>query len=162
MPDTTNTTGTDDAPRGGQGFPAENPDGTPALIGQDAYTKQVQLDRINRGNVTVLTGNYADLQRMGETLAGGPGAAKNLSDAFAAPPGVNVSDENVMTPPQAAAAAGRYDRETIRTGLAEAPPAPTPRENKETNSVDPGSVSPKAESSGSTSASTTPSATKKP
>lgn len=153
MPDTHNTTTrpTDSEQlAGGQGFPRNNPDGTPSLVGPDDYTKQIQMDRLNRGNTTVLGGNIADLQRIGEQVAGGPGtkAGANLSETLGAPPGVDPSEDNVVTAPQMAAARGEWDRETERTGLLDAPPEPTPAENKEANPVDPGNQSPTAESKG--------------
>lgn len=154
MSDTHNSTNT--RLQSGDGFPAENPDSSPALVGMSDYTRQLLRDRAEKRNETVLGGNLADLQRMGEMLAGGPGTSTNLSSAFAAPPGVDPKSDTVVTAPQAAAAKGEYDRETVRTGLLDAPPAPTPPENKDATSVDPTSVSPTVESKGGASTPSTP------
>lgn len=163
MPDTHNTTGSDDRLAGGQGFPRENRDGSPALIGPDDYTKQINRERLERGSTTVVGGNFADLQRMGEQIAGGPGTKSGAvsAEVIGAPPGVDPKDDNVVTAPQMAAARGEWDRETERTGLLDAPPDPEPAENRDPNPVDPGNQSPTAEAkTGTTKATTTTTAAK--
>lgn len=149
MPDNTN-------PVGGQGFPPDNRDGTPSLIGKDDYTKWEATQRMNASGQTVLTGNYADLQRLGAEAANG---SINVQNVVAGPPGVNLKSDNVVTPAQHDAARGEVTRETIRTGLLPEPPAPVPAENNSPNPVDPGSQSPTSEAKGS---STPQSATKAP
>ena len=134
---------------GGQGFPKDNPDGTPGLIGPDEYTKQYRIARILGNNTTVLTGNIADVQRAGAEVASGKTVA-----GVAAPPGTDVKSEKVVTPAQQEASRGEFTRETERTGLLEAPPAPVPPENKSPNPVDPTSTSPRAEIRSGTSTST--------
>lgn len=147
MPDSINTT--DTPPAGGQGFPANNPDGTPGLVGPDEYTRWVNIQRYTRPpNQIVVGGNFADLQRMGEVVAGGPGVKGSANPAIATAPTVDPSADNYVTAPQAEAARGEWTRETERVGLLDAPPAPVPAENKEPNAVDPTSVSPTTESKG--------------
>ena len=138
MTDTTFTAG------GGQGFPADNPDGTPGLIGKDDYTRQEAIAKLTRKPQTVLAGNFADLQRLGADAAKG---TINVQSAVATPPGIDAKDKNVVTPAESEAARGEFTRETSRTGLVDAPIAPTPDENKSPNVVDPTSQSPVAESS---------------
>lgn len=146
---------------GGQGFPAENRDGSPALVGPDDYTKQTRINRILQNNTTVLTGNYADLQRAGaEAATGDTSAAVAAVDTG---PGVDLKDDKVITPAQHDADKGEFTRETLRTGLLDAPPESVPAENSEPNVIDPTSQSPQVEgskSSGSMSTSTTSTAAK--
>lgn len=137
MPDTQST-----PPAGGQGFPPENSDGSPSLVGKDDYTKWEATQRLNKGNVTVLSGNYADLQRLGASAATG---TVNVNNAVAAPPGYTLTDKNVVTPAQHEAARGEFTRETQRTGLVSAPVAPEPNVDNTPNPVDPGSQSPTVE-----------------
>ena len=138
MPDTQNTTGTDDTPRGGQGFPADNHrTGEPGLIGKDDFTKQYEIERITRGRVVPLTGNYADLQRIGALIAENKapaGVAVNES--------VDAKSKEFVTPGQHDAAKGEWTVESERAGLVKAPPAPVPADNNEPDSIDPTSVSP--------------------
>lgn len=150
MPDTTNTTGSDNQPRGGQGFPQENRDGSPTLVGPDEYTKAIQMERLNRGHTTVVGGNFADLQRLGEQIAGGKGTSTSVASAIAPPPGLDVKDDNVVTAPQNEAARGEWTRETERVGLLDAPLAPEPAENKDPTPVDPGNQSPTVATKGDT------------
>lgn len=141
MPDSQNTvsSSTEPAPVGGQGFPQENRDGSPALIGKDDFTKQYEIGRLTRGRTEVLAGNYADLQRLGGQIAAG---TVNVQAAIGIPAGIDPKDSTVLTPAQADAAKGEYNVETARTGLVAAPPVPVPRENKDPESIDPTSVSP--------------------
>lgn len=132
-------------PAGGQGFPAENRDGTPSLIGKDDYTRWEATQRINKSHDTVLVGNLADLQRIGAELAVG-----NAVKGVAAPPGVDPKASNVVTPAQHEAARGEFTRETARAGLVEAPVAPKPNVDTSPNPVDPTSQSPKVETSATT------------
>ena len=147
---------------GGQGFPPDNPDGTPGLVGPDEYTKTTRINRILQNNTTVLTGNYADLQRAGAEAATGQTNA-GLA-AIDTGPGVDPKDDKIVTPAQHDASKGEFTRETLRTGLLEEPVAPEPKENNSPDPVDPTSTSPTAEakskSSGSANITTTP-ATKK-
>lgn len=140
MPENTN-------PVGGQGFPPDNRDGTPGLVGKDDYTKWEANQRANASGQTVLVGNLADLQRLGAEAATG---TVNVNNAIAAPPGIDTKDKSVVTPAQHDAARGEVTRETIRTGLLPEPPAPVPAENTSPNPVDPGSQSPTSESKGKT------------
>lgn len=131
-----------------QGFPQENRDGSPALIGPDAYTRQLLRQRADRDYTTqVVTGNYADLQRAGADAAQGLGSTSSAK-AIASPPGLDIKDSSVISPAQQEAARGEWTRETERTGLLDAPPAPIPAENRDPNPVDPGSVSPTVELKG--------------
>ena len=136
---------------GGQGFPADNPDGTPGLIGKDDYTRELAIKNASRRNETVLAGNFADLQRLGADAAAG---TINVQSAVQAPPGVDPSAKNVVTPAQAEASRGEYTRETERTGLVTAPVIPDPPENTSARVIDPGSTSPKAEPKTSTTTAT--------
>lgn len=147
MPENTN-------PVGGQGFPPDNRDGTPALVGKDDYTKWEANQRANASGQTVLVGNFADLQRLGAEAA--TGGSINVQAAVAAPPGVNVKDSDVVTPAQHDAVRGEVTRETIRTGLLPEPPAPVPAENTSPNPVDPGSQSPTVETKGGSATKTAP------
>lgn len=126
---------------GGQGFPPDNLDGSPGLVGKDDYTREEAIHRLTRTPQTVLAGNFADLQRLGADAAAG---TVNVQSAVAAPPGVDPSAKNVVTPAQAEAARGEFTRETERKGLIDAPVAPTPPENRSPNPVDPTSTSPQA------------------
>ena len=126
---------------GGQGFPADNADGTPGLIGKDDYTRELAIKNASRRNETVLAGNFADLQRLGADAAAG---TINVQKAVVAPPGVDASAKNVVTPAQAEASRGEFTRETERTGLVTAPLIPDPPENKSPSPVDPTSTSPEA------------------
>ena len=147
MPDNTDIVATG----GGQGFPPDNADGTPGLIGKDEYTRQLAIRNATRGNEKVLSGNFADLQRLGAEAANG---TINIQSVVPAPPGIDLKDKNVVTPAQSEAARGEVTRETIRTGLLEAPPAVDPPENKSPNPVDPTSTSPTTLSRSGTSTST--------
>ena len=140
---------------GGQGFPADNPDGTPGLVGKDDYTRELAIKNASRKNETVLSGNFADLQRLGADVAAG---TVNVQKAVVAPPGIDPKAENVVTPAQSEANRGEWTRESERAGLVDAPEAVDPPENKSANPVDPTSQSPRAESAGS---STTPAPAKK-
>lgn len=132
------------------GFPPENKDGTPGLIGPDDFTRQLMLARANKvGGTAVVGGNYADLQRMGEVAATG-----DKNPAFQAGPGVDLSSDRYVTAAQAEAARGEWTRETERTGLLTEPPAPEPKENKSADPVDPTSTSPTTRASGSSTPST--------
>lgn len=121
---------------GGQGFPPDNADGTPGLIGKDDYTRELAVFNATRRPQTVVVGNIADIQRHG-----GDGAVKR-------------GDEGVVSPAQAEASRGEFTRETQRTGLIDAPVAPTPPENKSPNPVDPTSTSPTTQNRSATSTST--------
>lgn len=147
-------------PQGGQGFPADNRDGTPSLIGKDEYTRWEATQRINRGHVDVLSGNYADLQRIGAEIATGSTSTSN--SAVAAPPGVDVKSDTVVTPAQAEAARGEWTRETERVGTLGPPPAHVPAENTEPDSIDPGSQSPVQVSKGDQAKSSSPQPATKP
>lgn len=130
-----------------RGFPADNRDGTPGLIGPDEHTRSLiraRADKVSGANVAV--GNYADLQRLGADAAQGVGTAPK---AIATAPGVDIKNSTVISPAQAEAAKGEYTRETERAGLLDAPTPATPAENREPNPVDPGSVSPTTEAKGS-------------
>jgi hypothetical protein len=152
MPDSQNTTNTDNV-QGGQGFPADNRDGTPGLIGKDAFTIKYETEKLNRGHTTVLTGNYADLQRLGGQIASG---TVNPQSAVVAPPGVDVKDKSVLTPAQHDAARGEWTVESERAGLVSQPVPPIPSPDNSPNSVDPTSVSPRAETKGTPTSSTKP------
>ncbi len=132
---------------GGQGFPADNPDGTPGLIGKDDYTRELAVLNATRRPATVLSGNYADLQRLGADTAAG---TINVQSAVVAPPGIDAKAKNVVTPAQAEASRGEFTRETERTGLITAPEPVEPAENKSPDPVDPTSTSPTTRASGST------------
>ncbi len=121
---------------GGQGFPPDNADGTPGLIGKDDYTRQLAIHNASRRPQTVVVGNIADIQRYG-----GDGAAKR-------------GDKGVVSPGQAEAARGEFTRETERTGLLDAPIPADPPENKSPNPVDPTSTSPTTLNRSGTSTST--------
>lgn len=125
-------------PQGGQGFPPDNKDGTPSLIGKDEYTRWEATQRLNRVPTTVLAGNFADLQRLGTEVA----TNTTVNSALAPPPGINPKDDNVVTPAQQEAARGEWTRETERVGTLDAPPAHVPADNTEPDSIDPGSQSP--------------------
>lgn len=140
---------------GGQGFPADNPDGTPGLVGPDEYTKQSRIARILGNNTTVLTGNIADVQRAGAEAATGK-ADKSVDTG----PGVDPKSDKIVTPAQAEAARGEWTRETERTGLLDAPVVPEPKENKSPDPVDPTSTSPRAESKTASGTSTSTAAKK--
>lgn len=137
---------------GGQGFPADNPDGTPGLIGKDDYTRELAIKNATRRPETVLAGNFADLQRLGADAASG---TVNVQSAVAIPPGVDAKAKNVVTPAEAEASRGEFTRETERKGLIDVPVPATPPENKSPNPVDPTSTSPVAEVRSGTSTSTT-------
>lgn len=130
----------ENTPGSGLGFPPDNPDGTPGLVGKDDYTRWEATQRINKSHDTVLAGNYADLQRIGAELAVG-----NAVKGVAAPPGVDPKSPNVVTPAQHEAARGEYTRETARTGLVDERVGPEPAVNTTANPVDPGSKSPTVE-----------------
>lgn len=152
MPDSQNTTNTDSQPlTGGQGFPADNRDGTPGLIGKDDFTREYEMSRLQRGRQEVLTGNYADLQRIGALLADNKATA-----GVAANPTVDPSAKNVLTPAQHDAAKGEWTVESERAGLVDAPAAPIPADNREPNSIDPGSTSPEVQAKGTQSATKSP------
>lgn len=136
---------------GGQGFPKDNPDGTPGLIGKDDYTRQLAIKNASRKSETVLVGNFADLQRLGADAAAG---TVNVQSAIQAPPGVDAKAKNVITPAQADASRGEYTRETARTGLIDEPVPTAPPENKSPNPVDPTSQSPRAETKGNATSAT--------
>lgn len=136
---------------GGQGFPPDNPDGTPGLVGKDDYTREEAIHRLTRTPTTVLAGNFADLQRLGADAANG---TVNIQAAVATPPGIDAKAKNVVTPAQSEAARGEFTRETERTGLIDAPVAPTPPENTSPNPVDPTSTSPTTLNRSGTSTST--------
>ena len=139
MPDTT-----PNAPASGTGFPADNRDGTPSLVGKDDYTKWEATQRINKGHQDVLVGNLADLQRIGADAAVG---TVNVQSAVVAPPGVDPKSKSVVTPAQHEASRGEFTRETARTGLVTAPLPPTPNVDNTPNPVDPTSQSPRVETS---------------
>ncbi len=147
MPDNSNANIV--ATGGGQGFPPDNADGTPGLIGPDEYTRQLAIHKATRGHQTVLAGNIADLQRIGAELANGKAIA-----GVAAAPGVDPTAKNVVTPAQASAASGEWTQETEREGLISAPLPPTPRENNTPNVIDPTATSPRAEAKTSSTTST--------
>lgn len=150
MPDAQNTTDSDNQPlRGGQGFPADNRDGTPSLIGKDDFTKQYEIAKLERGQQQVLTGNIADLNRIGAALA-----VEGKLPQGVAPAGVDPKDDNVLTPAQSDASRGEWTVESAREGLVPEPIPPTPKPNTEPNSVDPTSVSPRAEAKGSSQSAT--------
>lgn len=136
---------------GGQGFPPDNPDGTPGLIGKDDYTRELAIKNASRRPETVLAGNFADLQRLGADAAAG---TVNVQSAIQAPPGIDPKAKNVVTPAEAEASRGEFTRETERKGLIEAPVPGPPPENKSPNPVDPTSTSPRAEVRSGTSTST--------
>ncbi len=148
MPDNSNNIV---ATGGGQGFPPDNADGTPGLIGPDEYTRQLAIHKANRGHVSVLAGNIADLQRIGAELANGKAIA-----GVAVAPGVDPTAKNVVTPAQASAARGEFTQETLREGLIDAPLRPEPNENNTPNVVDPTATSPRAEAKGSSTPSPAP------
>lgn len=152
MPDAQNTTNTDNQPTGGQGFPADNHrTGEPGLIGKDDFTIKYETDRLTRGRVVPLAGNYADLQRIGAEIAVGS-APKGVTTN----PSVDPKDSTYVTPAQHDAAKGEWTVESERAGLVNAPTPPKPADNKEPNSVDPTSVSPTVESKSSQSSSPKP------
>lgn len=136
---------------GGQGFPPDNPDGTPGLIGKDDYTRELAIKNASRRNETVLAGNFADLQRLGADAANG---TVNVQSAVAVPPGVDAKAKTTVTPAQAEASRGEFTRETQRTGLIDAPVPADPPENTSPNPVDPTSQSPRVETRTGTSTST--------
>ena len=136
---------------GGQGFPADNPDGTPGLIGKDDYTRELAIKNASRRNEQVIAGNFADLQRLGADAATG---TVNVQSAIPAPPGVDLKAKNVISPAESEANRGEFTRETERKGLVEAPARLDPPENKSPNPVDPTSTSPVAEVRSGTSTST--------
>lgn len=132
---------------GGQGFPPDNADGTPGLIGKDDYTRELAIQRASRRPQTILTGNFADLQRLGADAANG---TVNVQSAIVAPDGSDPKDKNVVTPAQSDLAAGEFTRETARTGLLDAPIPAEPRENRSPQVTDPTSQSPQAQAKGTT------------
>lgn len=145
------------------GFPTENRDGTPALVGPDEYTRQLLRQRADRDYTTqVVAGNFADLQRMGADKVQGSSSSNAVGDAIASPPGLDIKDSSVISPAQQEAARGEWTRETERTGLLDAPAAHVPAENADPNPVDPGSVSPTVESKGKASSTPSTPATKGP
>lgn len=157
MPDSQNTTGTDTnfdaAANATRGFPAENRDGSPSLIGKDDFTREYEMGRLQRGRQEVLSGNYADLQRLGAQIATG---TVNPQTAIGVPAGIDTKDKDVLSPAQHDAAKGEWTVESERAGLVSAPPPPVPDPNTEPNSVDPTSVSPEVQSKGSQSATKAP------
>lgn len=130
-----------------QGFPRDNRDGTPGLVGPDDHTRSLiraRADKVAGQNVAV--GNYADLQRMGaDAVAGTTSTPTALAKSIDAAPGVNLKDKSIISPAEADAAKGEWTRETERTGLLSAPVPPIPAANTEPNIVDPGAKSPVAE-----------------
>lgn len=140
---------------GGQGFPPDNKDGTPGLIGPDDYTRELRMRHANRRPQAALAGNFADLQRLGTQAA-----SASSDTAFAVPPGLDAKDKDVISGIEAEANEGIYNRETERYGLVDAPPEPVPAENTRPHVVDPTSVSPRAESRTSTATSTSTAAKK--
>lgn len=137
----------DQTPRASQGFPPAKSDGSPALVGPDDYTRELRRQRAEARPQTALAGNLADLHRLGAQ-----GAATASDPAFATPPGVDASDDDVVSGIEAEGKVGIWNRETERFGLVDAPEAPTPPENTQTDSVDPTSVSPEVQTKGSTTA----------
>lgn len=123
-----------------QGFPTENPDGTPTLVGPDDYTRQLRRDYADRERVDVLAGNLADLQRLGAQAA--TTGSASVASVVAAPAGVDPKSDQTLTPAQASAARGEWNRETEREGLLGPPPAPEPPEGTSAEPVDPTSQSP--------------------
>lgn len=146
MPDQKTTTNSDDIPRGGQGFPAENKDGSPALVGPDDYTRYVQMKRLDPNRPRhAATGNLADLDRLGKLATG----SSSPADAFVIAPHANVDEKDVVTPAERDAFMGIYNTETARTGLVDAPPLDQGGDGHTEAVVrDPGSQSPEVVSEG--------------
>ncbi len=104
--------------------------------GPDAYTRQVQIARLNKSYKPAATGNLADLDRLGGLAVG-----ESVSNAFLLPLGYEKSD--VTTPAKRDAALGIYNTETARTGLVPEPPAPVSGDGSiAAVTRDPGSQSP--------------------
>ena len=141
-----------DVPRQ-HGFPPANPDGSPALVGPDDYTRHIAIERANRKITRSVTGNYADIQRM-VAQAAQDGNVK-VANTDLNTPNLELTEDEFVSPAQAATAKGEVNLETIRTGLLTEAPAEDPPENFEANPVDPGSQSPTAEPKGKSSGSTT-------
>lgn len=150
MPDSQNTTQSDFTQlQDGQGFPADNHrTGEPGLVGKDDFTREYEIGRLQRGRQQALSGNFADLQRIGAALA-----VDGKLPQGVAPPGINPKDENVLTPAQHDAAKGEWTVESERAGLIPRRPAPIPAENRDADSIDPTSTSPQVQAKGSQSAS---------
>lgn len=149
MPDSQNTTNTDNV-QGGQGFPADNHrTGEPGLIGKDAFTIKYETEKLNRGHTTVLSGNYADLQRIGAALA-----IQGKLPEGVAPPGVDA--KNALTPAQHDAAKGEWTVESERAGLMSRPVPPTPEPDYSPTPVDPAAVSPTTIEKGKSASSMSP------
>lgn len=106
----------------GRGFPPPNPDGTPALIGPDEQTREIARRRAEKGHVVTVTGNYADIQRLGASLAANS-TTKLAGVELGSPPGVDVTDDNVVSPAQSDALRGEYTVESAREGAVK-PPEP--------------------------------------
>lgn len=161
MPDS-NTTSDSSFTGGGEGFPADNPDGTPGLVGPSDSLRRIMVDKYTRpANQSTLGGNYADLQRLGANLAGGPGTVSTFNAVLDTGPGVDPKAENIVTPAQSEAARGEWTRETERVGLLDAPPEFVPAENTSPNPVDPTATSPTVETKGSSGSSATKAPEKK-
>ena len=145
-----------------RGFPPANPDGTPALVGPDEYSRYIDRRRAERPTTHSVTGNYADIQRIVAQLA--QDNKSTLAGTDLNTPNVELTEDEYVSPAQSAAAQGHVDLETIRTGLLTEAPVPDPPENFDANPVDPGAQSPTAEPKGkgsATSTTTTASAPKK-
>ena len=148
MPDSVNTTnyGTNRVPPD-EGFP-DNP-----KRGYSDYTRFYETERLNRGPVTALAGNIADMQRLGAQLAMDKSSVIPTGEEIG--PTSDNEGKKFVTPAEFDAAKGEYTIESARAGLVDAPPTPIPAENHEPDSVDPTSVSPQAQVKGVVSQSAT-------
>lgn len=134
---------------GGEGFPVDNPDGTPGLIGPSDNLRRIMVDKYTRpANQSAVGGNYADLQRLGANIAGGPGTVSTFNAVLDTGPGIDPKADNIVTPAQSEASRGEWTRETERVGLLGSPPEFVPAENKSPNPVDPTATSPTVEAKG--------------
>lgn len=120
-------------------------EGNVVEVGASASTREAIEARLAPRR-TVVVGNLADLQRMGAELA--QTDKGELAGAVVTAESVNAQSSNVVTPHEDDAAKGEITRETVRTG--EAAPlirarekAMAPRDNREPDSVDPTSTSPR-------------------
>lgn len=156
MPDNKVSTSSD-IPRGGQGFPTENRDGSPTLVGPDDYTRYVQMKRLDPDRPRhAATGNLADLDRLGKLATG----SSSPADAFVIAPHAGVDPKDVVTPAERDAFMGIYNTETARTGLVDAPPVDKGGDGHTEAVVrDPGSQSPEIVSEGKAASSTSATST---
>ena len=119
MPDSVNTTnyGTNRVPPD-EGFP-DNP-----KRGYSDYTRFYETERLNRGPVTALAGNIADMQRLGAQLAMDKSSVIPTGEEIG--PTSDKEGKKFVTPAEFDAAKGEYTIGSARAGLVDAPPTPIP------------------------------------